>query len=405
MIINAFTKIKKKFKFIFYLRYLIIIFIFSTFLLYSIPKIFKNVNKINKLNYNLKNQHGFKIENIDKIKYKIFPQPHFELQNSQISIGNKLPNLKIENLKIFVNLKGLYISEKLNFNNIKFSGNFLGNNLNGYYKPKKDTNLLYFEFENLGINAKVFFDNKKKFPKSSGRVKLKILNNNLLINFDYDKNLNFQEFIYKNEYLLGNLSGQFDFKPFFNFNLFAQIKKLNLKKIDLKKIYSLIVHEISNKKLNGKLVIEFLSNKTEKKNNIAQLLFQNGNIILKDSIFQFTNLDIQINAYLKKYSLYKDLSYELLINSENIDNFQEIMNLPKDNSSKKFKILIIGNINLDAKKYYFENITINNKDINETTIIKLKKYLDENTDNFFSDDLNKKNFDQFFKNLIQFILA
>lgn len=406
MIINTLVNkknLKQIFNFIYYLRYLILVLIFSTFLLYSIPKIFQNVNKINNLNYILKNQHGFVIKNIDKIEYKIFPRPNFEIRNSQISIAGKLPDIKFKSLKIFINLKGLYIPEKINFDKIEFKGDYLGNNFNGNYTPKKNLNLLYLEFENLGISTKVFFDNKKKFPQSSGSIKLKILNNNLLINFDFNKSLNFKKFIYKNKNFLANLSGRIDFEPFFYFKLFAEIKKLNLEKIEIKKIYNITIDEISNKKLNGKFVIEFLTKKTKRKNGKANLLFKNGDIILKDTFFQFANLDVQMNAYLKKYPLYKDLNFELLINTENIDKFFKIIDLPGGSSLEKVTSSINGNINLDAKKYYFEKIIINKKEVDKKKVIKLKKYLDGNTSNFLNDDLNKKNFYQFLKNLFQFI--
>ena len=78
MIISILRKkefIKKIYSFIYYLRYLILIFIFSIILLFTTPKIFNYVDKIEDINDKLKNQHGFIITNSDEIKYKIFPLP------------------------------------------------------------------------------------------------------------------------------------------------------------------------------------------------------------------------------------------------------------------------------------------------------------------------------------------
>ena len=58
MIINAFTIktfLKKIFTFMYKLRYLILIFTFSTVLFFAIPKLFNNVNKIKELNLVLEN--------------------------------------------------------------------------------------------------------------------------------------------------------------------------------------------------------------------------------------------------------------------------------------------------------------------------------------------------------------
>ena len=57
-----------------------------------------------------------------------------------------------------------------------FNGNFLGYDINGYYAPKQNINLLFFKVQKLGIESKVLLDNNKKFPKLSGIIKSKFLN-------------------------------------------------------------------------------------------------------------------------------------------------------------------------------------------------------------------------------------
>ena len=164
MIINTLTDktfLKKIFTFIYKLRYLILIFAFSITLLFAIPKFFNNVNKIKALNLILENHHGITLKKIDKIEYKIFPQPNYEIKDSNISVGKNLLNIKVKNLVIYPNIKGLYASKEITFKKIKFEGNFLGKELNGFYVPKKDKNYLYFNIKNLGIESRVFLDNKK----------------------------------------------------------------------------------------------------------------------------------------------------------------------------------------------------------------------------------------------------
>ena len=131
--------------------------------------------------------------------------------------------------------------------------------------------------------------------------------------------------------------------------------------------------------------------------------FNNGDIILKDSIFQFANLKIQINSYLKKYSLYNDLDYKLLIETEDINKFFKTINLKNNKRIEKIKVSISGNINLDAQKFYFDEIKINKKSIEEKKLIKLKDYLDKNITYYLNTDFNEKNIYLFLKNLIEFI--
>jgi len=409
MIISILRKknfVKKILNFIYYLRYLIFIFVLAIILLLIIPKLFKYVNKIDRLNFNLKNQHGITIKNFDKIQYKIFPLPNLEIKNSQISVDEKSSNIKVEKLIIFTNLKSLYISNEIFFKKIKFEGIFLGHNISGHYVPQKNTNLLYFKVKSLGIESKIFLNNKKKLPKPSGIIKLKVLDQKLLLNFDFDKDLKFKNAVYKNKNIHANSSGQFNFEPFFNFKILTDIKKINLDNIKFKQLYHFIIDEMTNKKLNGELTLNHLTKKgigkMKGKNNI-NIIFENGNIALKNSTFQLANLNIKINSNLKKYPSNTDLDYELFIETENINNFFKTVNIDKDKSLKETTVLVKGNINLDAQKYYFDKITINKKSIDKKKLINLKNYLEKNTHHYFVTKFNKILFYSFLKDLIEFI--
>ena len=135
------------------------------------------------------------------------------------------------------------------------------------------------------------------------------------------------------------------------------------------------------------------------------MIFNNGDIISKNSFFQFSNLNIQLDFYLKRYPLYKDLEYEILLETENINKFYKIIGVKKDKNLKEIKALINGKINLDAQKYYLNKITINEKNIQEKKRIELKNYLDKNVINYFNLDFNLKSINLFLKDLIEFIQA
>ena len=233
------------------------------------------------------------------------------------------------------------------------------------------------------------------------------MNDNFLINFDFDKNLQFKNSFYKNKNIYTNFKGQLNFEPFFYFKIIADIKKLNLESLKLNKLYHLIIDEISGKKLNGSLSINYLTkkiiDKTGAKNNKIDIIFNNGDIISKNSTFQFANLDIQLNFYLKKYPSYKDLEYELLIETENINKFYKIISVKRDKNIREVKTLIKGKINLDAQKFYLDKIIVNEKNTEENKLAQLKNYLDKNTINYLNSDLNTKKIYLFLKDLIEFI--
>ena len=410
MIINTLRKtnfVKKILNFIFYLRYLILIFIISIILLLTIPKLFKYVNKISELNKILKNQHGFIIKDMDEIKYNIFPLPNLEMKNVIISIDEQFLNLKVKNLKIYINFKSIYVPDEIFLKKIKFSGNFLGENINGYYIPKSKVNFLYLQIKNLGFESKIYLNNKIKLPKSSGSMKLKILDDNLLINYDYDQNFEFRDSVYKNKDINANLRGYFDLNPFFYFNMFVDIKKINIKNLKFKKIYKILIEEISRNKLNGEV---FITHKTKKiikesisENNKFNMIFKNGDIILKNSAFNFAGFKTKLNFHLKRYTTYKELEYELFLETDNINKFFKIISFRKDNKMREIKADITGKINLDAQKYYFDNVTINKKKIEEKNLVKLKDYFDKNFVNYFNKEFKVKNIYIFFKDLFEFI--
>ena len=410
MIINTLRKtnfVKKILNFIFYLRYLILIFIISIILLLTIPKLFKYVNKISELNKILKNQHGFIIRDTDEIKYNIFPFPNLEMKNAIISIDEQFLNLKVKNLKIYINFKSIYVPDEIFLKKIKFSGNFLGENINGYYIPKSKVNFLYLQIKNLGFESKIYLNNKIKLPKSSGSMKLKILDDNLLINYDYDQNFEFRDSVYKNKDINANLRGYFDLNPFFYFNMFVDIKKINIKNLKFTKIYKILIEEISRNKLNGEV---FITHKTKKiikesisENNKFNMIFKNGDIILKNSAFNFAGFKTKLNFHLKRYTTYKELEYELFLETDNINKFFKIISFRKDNKMREIKADITGKINLDAQKYYFDNVTINKKKIEEKNLVKLKDYFDKNFVNYFNKEFKVKNIYIFFKDLFEFI--
>ena len=77
-------------------------------------------------------------------------------------------------------------------------------------------------------------------------------------------------------------------------------------------------------------------------------------------------LKYESNFYLKKYPTYKDLEYKLIIQTEDINKFFNVLELKKQkNLKQEINAVINGKINLDANKYYFDEIKNKFKKINE----------------------------------------
>ena len=112
------------------------------------------------------------------------------------------------------------------------------------------------------------------------------------------------------------------------------------------------------------------------------LLFKNGDIISNNSFFKFFNFDVKLKFYLKKYPSYKNLDYELSIKNDDINKFYKKIDIKKNKKLNEVKILMNGNVNLEAQKYYFNNIKINEKDLKKNELIKLKNYFDKNASIF-----------------------
>ena len=110
-----------------------------------------------------------------------------------------------------------------------------------------------------------------------------------------------------------------------------------------------------------------------------------------------------MNFYLKRYPTYNNLDYKLLIKSDNINEFYKIINLKKDKKNTKVDLIVEGNINLSAQKYYFNKVEINKKKLNKEKLITLKNYFDRNSLNHLNKEIDKKNMYLILKELLETI--
>ena len=122
-------------------------------------------------------------------------------------------------------------------------------------------------------------------------MKLNVLDYNLLFNFDYNRILKFKDSTIKNKNFKAYLNGQMEFEPFFYFKIVTDVNRFSIKNINLEKIKYILINEVSDKKLNGELIINYLPEKLigkskENKTSI-NLIFDNGDITSNNSFFKF----------------------------------------------------------------------------------------------------------------------
>ena len=111
--INRFQKIinikySRIFKFIFFIRYLFLIFFTATILFLLIPKFFDYKKREAIIFQYLQKNYGLDVRNHDEIKYNSFPIPHFELSNVVSNFYSEDVDLSTGKLLIYPELIHYY---------------------------------------------------------------------------------------------------------------------------------------------------------------------------------------------------------------------------------------------------------------------------------------------------------
>ena len=232
------NKYSRLFKFIFFLRYLFVIFFVSISLFLTIPIFFDYEKKVGLIKKHLKESYDYEINDYENIKYKAFPLPSLEFKKTQIKSLKSNANFNVNYLKVYPKLFSIYNLNFFEANKIILRGNFVNlkasnfdifveqllkqkkkisfNNLN--FKIANDNKLvLVLEnvfFSNFGqnknlIEGKVFGKNfKVELGDNLRSTKFKLLNSGVSANLDFDKNT--KSGIFKTKILNTNI--KFDFK-------------------------------------------------------------------------------------------------------------------------------------------------------------------------------------------------
>ena len=323
MINKIYKVINNKFprilKFVFSLRYLILIFSVSLLLFLNIPIFFdyKNKQEIIK-NYLLKN-YDIEIKEIKSIKFKPFPKPHLELKNLKLNLSTNFvydvnslkiyPELfsiynfnkfEVKKIKLrdinavsdFINLKEFIISilklkkniifQNLNFQvqdvnnpvinieNIYFKNFGFGRNkIDGKIFEKKFTIILSdnlkrinFDLDNSGVSTEININENILSRNIKGNFKGKILKSSLKSDFIFrGDSLDLKNFFFRSKNLSFDSDGSIKIKPFFQIETQSNLKNLNQNFFQNLNLNNLINYKEFIKRINLTNILNF-----EKKN-------------------------------------------------------------------------------------------------------------------------------------------
>jgi len=436
------NKYSSQFRFIFFVRYLFLIFFISSALFLIIPNFLDHEKRAEIIKNSIFDNYDFKIIKFEKVSYQTFPFPNLEFTNTVVDLDNSSLQLNVKSLRIYPELLSIYndknfrakkITLKENSINLEFikinfffkqlleiknkifiddlnlkikdSNNFIlniekikfanyGYNKNKFFgeifgkkfnlKFDKDIKNIKFKLINSGISADINLDPDSFVKKIKGVFKSKILFTNIKFNFDYNyKVLNIYNSYFRNKSLSFNNSSSITFDPYLYINSKFDIEEINMqkiKKIDLKKA------------LQSKSVIKKINSKNEiyfKSKRFDRMLIDELSLTVESmygTIDYYKKISISGNLFqcrgniniLEEFPL---LFFNCSVYSKEKKNFFEVFSIKRKKENGDFKLYAKGNLNILNKKINFKEIYLNDyKAPNEDLI-----YFKENFENILFD--------------------
>ena len=426
--INKFFKIinnknSSVLKFIFFLRYLLLLFLISSILFLNIPKFF-NYNKKEKLiSEYLQTNYNFEIKDLDSIKYRSFPAPYLEIQNTNLRFNSIETNLFTKTLKIYLNLRSIYnfdnfkvrkiklienkisanvddlkkitqeilrLKKKVEFNNLNIRINrdnkklislldinyknygFSKNQINGkIFKKKFKINLkqnfdsIKFKLFETGVSVLINFNDKETKSTNNGTLQAKFFNSNLKSSFNYNNSvIKIENSFFRNKELSFDTKGTIQIKPYFKSNLTYTIHNIEKNLIGKINFYRIFSSKDLIKKINSQNNIIFKSKKFSKNliNNLdlkTNLAF--GRLIFSKN-FLISESNFQCNGQSNLMEPHPILSFTCDANIKDLKKLLKNFKIKYNDKSKInfLNLKVNGKINVIKNKINFSLIESNN---------------------------------------------
>ena len=414
------NKYSSFFNFIFFLRYLLLIFVISIALFLNIPKFFNYEKRTKVINDFLFTNYNYKIASFDEVDFIALPIPKLEFKNVEINHVNSSQPFFVRSLRIHPRLFSIYNFENYQANKIVFKDNNIvlkASALNSFIKElfnqkkklifdktkiqvieekklilklidvkfanygyskniitgkifekkfkieiNNNNKNIKFNLFNSGISADINFDINQQPDTKSGVFRAKILNSNLKLNFNYNKKL---LKIYNSYFRHKNLSFNNDvtivLDPFSEINSILEINEFNtdiIKKINFDR---LLKEKDLIKKINIKNTINFKSKKFTR-SLIDELNLQvdlaYGRVNYKKK-FLISDSVLKCDGSINILEEYPLIFFSCSISSDSKKNFLKKFEIKIKEKDKKFNLNFEGNLNVLNKKINFENVLLN----------------------------------------------
>ena len=444
------NKFSRLFRFIFFLRYLFLIFFIAIAALLSIPHFFDYKIKEKFINLYLLKNYSLEVQKIESIKFKSFPTPHLEIDQATLDFYSSNIDLKTQKMKIYPEIYSIFNYENFKVRKIKLIGNDLEldlkkinlvtkkiynlekkialldlnitlkdnktkiitfrninffnygykrNKINGeVFKKKLIVNLrdnlsaINFKLLNSGFSGSIKISEKTQSTPIAGSFKAKILKSKIKFDFNYDKkSIKVKNFYFRDKNLSLDSEGKLDIRPFFKLYLSSKINDINLSIIKIIDINNLLKAKDLIRRLNIQKIIIFEPNKFEKKivdylDIKLNLAYGRLNILKKLSI---SKSNFICNTNLNLLDLFPIASFNCVINSPDKKKLLKKLKINYKDRNKPIIININGNLNILNNKINFDKIELNNNKFNKEDL----KYYKSTFENILFD----KNFIQIFK--------
>ena len=355
----------------------------------------------------------FSLDNLD-IKNLVFSKTDFKIKSSNFKFFINLLNLKRSNQNInFNNSKFFYLDkndEVIFLSNIKklnylYQETFLqklNSKLDIFNSPISlnvehdiDKKKFFIEADSFPLRLNIKNNSNYTNKKLNGELDLKMINQNIKINFDLEDN--FLKFRTKNN----NIIGDINIKPFFI------LLYLNLPRIDLKNIFnenSLLTNILKSETLNNKNLNANINIKASNFTNLHFFKDIKFNILLEEGEILMQNFSTSF-----KDSVIVNINDTQLIIDDNKIKFAGFIDLKFTNVRKVFehyqinikdrkyinKINLAFLFNLDEKFIEIDNLKIDGK-INKN-LNKFLKNFNKKKENIFNKIVLRNSVKDFFK--------
>ncbi len=447
------------FKFVFFIRYLFVVFFVATFFFLIIPLFFDYKKKEIIISDQLFQSYGLKINEIETIKYQPFPTPHLQLINSSGNLFFNDIDVKINNLTLYPSLPSVYNFNNYQINKIKLNKSRVeidANQISGLIKnllsldnkiSLKDSVLkvqndkinlvnlksinfknygfkrniidgeifdrgfeikfsdkyqnLKFKLLNTGVFAEIDFENIEEGSDKKGKLKSKLLNSKLKLNFIYDDNsLKINDLFFRDKRLSFDGSGKLKINPFFEIILNSNIRNFRseiFSYLDLSKFFSM---KDLIKKLNSQININYKARKFSNNliNDISLKTKLEVGRLSVSKIFTVINSNAICKGEVNLLEDFPVLDFDCSFVSPDKRKFLKKFSINYKKKNEPFNLSLRGKLNILKNKVNFDYIKMNNYEASAEDL----KYYKNTFENSFLEKNSLMNFNK--ENIKKFIL-